>query len=746
MITPSTAISARRAALLLLFPALILAAERSRQVEFSGTIQSLPSRGLIGTWRVADRSVEVRRSTNINTGGQPVVVGRTATVKGYQREGSVTANEIEVTGTATSGSGGSGSDDSGSGGGGTTPGPTAGWHLIGWNDLGMHCMDGSDFSVFSILPPYNNIHAHLMDANGNLIKSSSGVSVTYRAIADPTGSINTTSIGKTNFWQYVTSLFGVTLAPDMGLSGFPMPGSANTEKTMKFESAQNWFTAEAIPITPYDDSSPSKKNYYPTFQLTARDSGGNALARTTIVLPVSDELDCAACHASGTNLLAKPAAGWAYDTDPAKDYKWNILRLHDDKNLGTPLFTSALSHAGYNAAGLYATAKNDGKPVLCATCHPSNALPFVKTVSDNIPYLTRAIHDGHANTTDPVSGLTLNDADNRSACYRCHPGAETRCLRGAMGNAVAADGSMAMQCQSCHGDMKTVGASTRQGWFDEPNCQSCHTGTATQNAGQIRYTSVFESSGSVRLPVDTRFATNPDTPAAGVSLYRFSEGHGGLQCSGCHGSTHAIFPSSHENDNLQNIQMQGHAGELSDCAACHGSSPSTVTGGPHGMHPVGQDWVSRHSNAAEGNRSQCQTCHGTDYRGTVLSRSLGDRTLNTSFGTLAMWRGFQVGCYNCHNGPSSESRNSNRAPVVVDLSASTTQSSHVGVQLQGSDADGNSLTFRIVNQPLNGTVALSGTQATYFPFPGTSGSDVFTYAAWDGSTNSNLAKVTVTVQ
>jgi hypothetical protein len=28
--------------------------------------------------------------------------------------------------------------------------------LLAWNDLGMHCMD-RDFSIFSILPPYNNL-------------------------------------------------------------------------------------------------------------------------------------------------------------------------------------------------------------------------------------------------------------------------------------------------------------------------------------------------------------------------------------------------------------------------------------------------------------------------------------------------------------------------------------------------------------------------------------------------------------
>ena len=35
--------------------------------------------------------------------------------------------------------------------------------LLGWNNLGMHCMD-SDYSVFSVLPPYNTIEAQLGSA------------------------------------------------------------------------------------------------------------------------------------------------------------------------------------------------------------------------------------------------------------------------------------------------------------------------------------------------------------------------------------------------------------------------------------------------------------------------------------------------------------------------------------------------------------------------------------------------------
>jgi hypothetical protein len=58
-----------------------------------------------------------------------------------------------------------------------------GWTILAWNNLGMHCMD-SDYSIFSILPPYNVINAQLIDPNGNLVRSSEGIRVTYEAIVD----------------------------------------------------------------------------------------------------------------------------------------------------------------------------------------------------------------------------------------------------------------------------------------------------------------------------------------------------------------------------------------------------------------------------------------------------------------------------------------------------------------------------------------------------------------------------------
>lgn len=624
----------------------------------------------------------------------------------------------------------------------STPLSAATYKIVGWNDLGMHCTDGSDFSVFSILPHYNVIHAQLVK-DGRLVRSGTGLRVTYEAVPDATGSINRTSAGKGNFYDWVGNLYGANLLPDQGLAGFGMPGPANTAQAMRFEAPLNQYSAVGIPITPYDDA--GTKNYYPMMRLVARDSTSKVVASTDIVLPVSDEMDCRVCHGSGASTAAQPAAGWVRHSDPNKDYKLNVLLLHDEREASNLKYINALHDAGYNAGGLYRSATVDHEPVLCAKCHGSNALPG--TGLAGVTPLTEAIHAYHARVTDPVTHLAMDDTLSRSSCYRCHPGSETRCLRGAMGSAVAADGSMAMQCQNCHGGMSQVGAKGRVGWLDQPDCASCHTGTATRNNGSIRYTSVFQADGTRRRPVDRTFAVNTNTPAAGFALYRFSQGHGGLQCEACHGPTHAENPSSHANDNVQSAKLQGHVGTLVECSACHTQTPNTVNGGPHGMHPLGQSWVERHQDAAEhGGADQCRACHGTDYRGTVLSRSQANRTLS-AFGTKSIWRGSTIGCYRCHKGPSNDDANSNRPPVATALSLATAKDTAASLTLRATDSDARTtLVLRIVSQSTHGTVALSGTKATYRPDPGYVGPDSFTYAAWDGSTDSNLAAVTINVR
>ena len=525
------------------------------------------------------------------------------------------------------GGGGSGGGDSGgnSGGGNNSggAGTANGLALLAWNDLGMHCLD-KDFAVFSLLPPFNNLHAQLVDRTTGRVVDS-GVDVSYESTVDEHGSVNTYSTGKVNFWQFAQTLYGapVDLADNVGLTGFPMASS--TPAAMQWNPDHGWYEAPGIPITPYDDA--RKTNHYPMVKVVAR-AGGNAtvLASARVVLPVSDEMSCVTCHASNSVAAAKPGAGWVNEADPQRDWRLNILRLHDDHRK-TRLFASATS----------------GTPVLCASCHASNALPG--SGQPGLPALTSAIHGFHAHVIDPSTSHTLDAATDRSACYSCHPGSQTKCLRGAMSNVVDAKGNSLISCQSCHGNMSAVGDPQRQGWLEEPACQSCHFD------GQ-RTLSVFEGNGNVRAPLDDTFASNPDTPAPGFDLYRFSTGHGDLQCEACHGAMHAIYPSDEANDNVLARDLQGHAGTIAECSACHAQVPVTTSDGPHGLHTTGQTWVSRHPQAAGRDHTACAYCHGSDYRGTALSATAVARSFSGEGLPRTFPAGHRFGCYDCHNGPN----------------------------------------------------------------------------------------------
>ena len=123
--------------------------------------------------------------------------------------------------------------------------------------------------------------------------------------------------------------------------------------------------------------------------------------------------------------------------------------------------------------------------------------------------------------------------------------------------------------------------------------------------------------------------------------------------------------------------------------------PTSVNGGPHGLHPIGQYWVNQHGHTVENGGAQaCQSCHGTNYRGTRLSRTQGNRLFSTGGGsTKSFWAGQTIGCYECHNGPTGGGAMHpigqswvNQHPGVVDNSgAQACQSCH------GADYRGNGL-------------------------------------------------------
>ncbi len=143
-------------------------------------------------------------------------------------------------------------------------------------------------------------------------------------------------------------------------------------------------------------------------------------------------------------------------------------------------------------------------------------------------------------------------------------------------------------CSSCHGNLTFAGNPSRQPWFIEPACQMCH------NTSQ-RYLTAFDTNGQWRQTTDKTFATNDNVPIPGANLYRFSTGHGSVYCSACHGSPHAEYPSIAANDNVAPIKLQKYATKITECTVCHTNGLTTNgLGGPHGIHIVGQSWVTAH--------------------------------------------------------------------------------------------------------------------------------------------------------
>jgi len=87
----------------------------------------------------------------------------------------------------------------------------------------------------------------------------------------------------------------------------------------------------------------------------------------------------------------------------------------------------------------------------------------------------------------------------------------------------------------------------------------------------------------------------------------------------------------------------------------------------------------------------------------------------------------------------------NDAPVAVAHSAATFIQTPVQLLLAGTDVDGNRLTYSVVAQPARGTLSGTAPNLTYTPSAGFGGTDTFTFKVNDGTVDSSVATVTLTV-
>jgi len=120
--------------------------------------------------------------------------------------------------------------------------------------------------------------------------------------------------------------------------------------------------------------------------------------------------------------------------------------------------------------------------------------------------------------------------------------------------------------------MANVGSSITRGripWVDEPTCVSCH-----QNVEGVETNDV---------------------------LYRNAKGHGDLFCATCHGSPHAMYPSSLSQDNYQPLQLQGNkAKTIGSCGVCHENSRGD---------DEEDEFAEEHGGSHPEHRNACHVCH-----------------------------------------------------------------------------------------------------------------------------------------
>lgn len=87
----------------------------------------------------------------------------------------------------------------------------------------------------------------------------------------------------------------------------------------------------------------------------------------------------------------------------------------------------------------------------------------------------------------------------------------------------------------------------------------------------------------------------------------------------------------------------------------------------------------------------------------------------------------------------------NRPPVALDQALSLAEDTTLEITLTGSDADGDPLTFRLVDLPTRGLLQGTAPRLTYVPAANSHGLDTLTFVSNDGLEDSPLATITITV-
>ena len=445
------------------------------------------------------------------------------------------------------------------------------------NDLGMHCAcPGAQYML--LLPPFNTLRAQVIERDVNnersgtplVLADPSDIRVEYNIVE------NDDDFLKTQDTYYPTWIkmmprygFGDAIDPIdgkiRGLTGSKLAGEMEAEP-------EGWWEAVGVPAFPDESSNSSSqekimvdplggpdRNPYLTGNIKVYEQASGALlAETNITVPVSFG-GCCDCHLS----LAEDTPGYTRDPESSFQLMGYLHSLNASGiNFADPTVLNPDS-AWEIAEGEPVTPG----PVRCSVCHWDPAMGEPAAPGGYVNATTGAplptsqysfsdvLHRWHVENPNVLS----YDPDLATDCYQCHPSNEVNCYRGQHVNQTIGQDNHMVWCTDCHGDLnqRVAEGQMQNPWSEAtlPKCGDCH-----QATGENSSLSAF----------------------GGSFLKSMAHKSDAILCSTCHGSPHALNPSTLAKDNQQNINLQaGYVGQeqgahaIGVCDVCHVGRSST---------------------------------------------------------------------------------------------------------------------------------------------------------------------------
>jgi hypothetical protein len=453
--------------------------------------------------------------------------------------------------------------------------------VLASNDLGMHCAcPGAQYML--LLPPFNTLRAQVIERDVNnerngtplVLADPSDIRVEYNIVENSDTYLQTQD---TYYPTWVKMMprygFGPAIDPAdgkiQGLTGSKLAGEMEAEP-------EGWWEAVGVPAFPDESNASSSqekimidplggpdRNPYLTGNIkVVEQATGALLAETNITVPVSFG-GCCDCHLS----LAEDTPG--YTRDPESSFQ--LMGFLHSRDSGINFADPTVLNPDRDWEIAEGEPVTPG-PVRCSVCHwdpamGESAAPggYVNATS-GAPLPTSqysfsdVLHRWHVQNSTVLS----YDPDLATDCYQCHPSNEVNCYRGQHVNQTIGQDNHMVWCTDCHGDLnqRVAEGQLQNPWSEAtlPRCGDCH-----QATGENSILSAF----------------------GGSFLKSMTHKSDAILCSTCHGSPHALNPSTLAKDNQQNINLQaGYVGQeqgahaIGVCDVCH-VGRSTTYGKPN---------------------------------------------------------------------------------------------------------------------------------------------------------------------